>query len=68
MQIAAPLARPVRRFWPVGSLGVRPILLLLLGLAVLAGAGVVVYQRFFAPTAPVAVGQIVPVQRGNVRR
>src|SRR3979411_84256 len=66
MQIAAPLARPVRRFLPAGGLGLRPILLVLLALAVIAGASVVVYQRFFAPAPPAAVGQIVPVQRGNV--
>src|SRR3979411_1160795 len=66
MQIAAPLARPVRRFLPAGGLGLRPILLVLLALGVLAGAGVVVYQRFLAPAPPAALGQIVPVQRGNV--
>src|ERR1700720_1989183 len=66
MQIAAPLARPVRRLLPAGSLGARPILLAILALAVLAGAGTVVYQRFFAPAPPPPLGQIVPVQRGNV--
>jgi RND family efflux transporter MFP subunit len=66
MQIAAPLARPVRRFLPAGGLGTRTILLVLLGLAVIAGASVVVYTRFLAPAAPVSTGQIVPVQRGNV--
>src|SRR3982074_2971509 len=66
MQIAAPLARPVRRFLPAGGLGTRTILLVLLGLAVIAGASVVVYSRFLAPAAPVSTGQIVPVQRGNV--
>src|SRR5439155_18272006 len=44
----------------------RPILLALVALAVLVGAGVVVYQRFFAPVAPTPLGQVVPVQRGNV--
>src|SRR5258706_8594981 len=66
MQIAAPLARPVRRFLPTGGLSTRPVLLVLLGLAVIAGASVVVYQRFLAPAPPVATAQIVPVQRGNV--
>src|SRR6266851_3560142 len=66
MQIAAPLARPVRRFLPAGRLGTRNILLVLLGLAVIAGASVVAYTRFLAPAAPVPTGQIVPVQRGNV--
>src|SRR6266852_7124762 len=66
MQIAAPLARPVRRFLPTGGLGLRPILLVLLALGVLAGAGVVVYQRFWAPAPPAPLGQILPVQRGNV--
>ena len=66
MQIAAPFARPVRRFLPAGSLGTRPILLILLGLAIIAGASVVVYQRFLAPAAPAPLGQIVPVQKGNV--
>src|SRR5229473_3923741 len=66
MQIAAPLARPVRRLMPAGGLGARPILLVLLALAVIAGASVVAYTRFLAPAAPVSTGQIVPVQRGNV--
>jgi RND family efflux transporter MFP subunit len=68
MQIAVPLARPVRRLLPAGGLGARtrPILLVLLALAVIAGAGVVVYQRFFAPAPPALPGQVVPVQRGNV--
>jgi RND family efflux transporter MFP subunit len=51
---------------PAGSLRTRPILLALLALAVLVGASVVVYQRFFAPAPPAPVGQIVTVQRGNV--
>src|SRR5579859_2457336 len=66
MQIAAPLARPVRRLLPAGGLGVRAAVLALVALAVVVGAGVVVYQRFFAPAPPAPVGQIVPVQRGNV--
>src|SRR5258708_34325248 len=66
MQIAAPLARPVRRLLPAGGLSTRPVLLVLLALAVLAGVGVVVYQRFFAPAPPAPLGQVVPVQRGNV--
>src|SRR5882762_751264 len=67
MTIAAPvlLPRPVRRFLP-GSLGTRPILLGLLVVAVVIGAGVVVYQRIFAQAVPAQVGTIVPVQRGNV--
>jgi RND family efflux transporter MFP subunit len=66
MQIAAPLPRPVRRFLPTGGLGTRPILLALVVLAVVAAASVVAYQRFFAPAAPAPIGQVVPVQRGNV--
>ena len=46
--------------------GARPILLALLVLAVIAGAGVVIYQRFLAPAPPAPVGQIIPVQRNNV--
>src|SRR5690349_14597691 len=68
MQIAAPvpLPRPVRRFLPSGGLRTRPVLLALLALAVLISAAVLVYQRFFAPAVPAPLGQIVPVQRGNV--
>src|SRR5215216_3463074 len=66
MQIAAPLPRPLRRFPPVGNWRVRPLLLAVVTLAVLAGAGVLAYQRFLATTAPTPVGQVVPVQRGNV--
>src|SRR5882762_1000195 len=66
MQIAAPLARPVRRFLPAGGLGMRPLLLGLLGVAIVAGASVVVYLRFLAPAPPAPLGQIVAVQRGNV--
>ena len=46
--------------------GARPVLLGLLVLAVIAGAGVVIYQRFLAPAPPAPVGQIIPVQRNNV--
>src|SRR5260370_8149704 len=66
MQIAAPIARPVRRWLPVGSLRAKPLLLALLALAVVAGVGVVVYQRFFAPAPPPPLGQVVPIARGNV--
>jgi HlyD family secretion protein len=66
MQIAAPIARPVRRLLPVGGLRTRPIMLALLALAVVAGVGVVVYQRFFAPAPPPPLGQVVPIARGNV--
>jgi HlyD family secretion protein len=66
MQIAVPIARPVRRFLPLGSLGARPLLLALLVLAVVASAGVVVYQRFFTPAPPAPLGQVIPIQRGNV--
>src|SRR4030081_2142663 len=63
MQIAAPLTRPVRRLLPAGSFRARPLLLALVALAVLAGVGTVLYQRFFAPSVPVPVGQVVPVRR-----
>lgn len=66
MQIAAPLARPVRRFLPATGLGTRPILVALVALAVLGGTGVLVYQRFFAVAPSIPPGQVVPVQRGNV--
>src|SRR6266851_4815134 len=66
MQIAAPLARPVRRFLPAGRLGTRNILLVLLAVAIVAGASAVVYLRFLAPAPPAPLGQIVAVQRGNV--
>src|ERR1700736_367127 len=66
MQIAAPIPRPVRRFLLAGSPGARPVLVALLVLAVIAGAGIVVYQRFFAPAPLAPVGQIVPLQRSNV--
>ena len=41
-------------------------MLVIVALAILVGAGVVAYQRFFAPAAPAPLGQMVPVQRGNV--
>jgi multidrug efflux pump subunit AcrA (membrane-fusion protein) len=66
MQIAAPVPRPVRRLLLAHSPGSKPLLLGLLLLAVFAGAGIVIYQRFFAPAPPAPVGQIVPVQRNNV--
>jgi HlyD family secretion protein len=66
MQIAAPVTRPVRRFFPVGGVSPRPILLAVLVLGVLAGAGIVAYQRFLAATPPAPTGQVIPVRRGNV--
>src|SRR5262245_36432038 len=66
MQIAAPIPRPVRRYLPAGSLSPRPLLIALLVLAALVGAGVFVYQRFVAQAAPAPPGQIVTVQRNNV--
>src|SRR6185436_15512523 len=66
MQIAAPLPRPVRRLLPVGRVPLRPVLLSLIGLLVVAGASALAYTRFFAPAPPAPTGQIVPVQRGNV--
>jgi HlyD family secretion protein len=67
MQIAAPLSRPVRRFFPAGNLRPgRKTTLGFLALVVLAAAAVYAYQRFStqAPAAP--AGQVIPVQRGNV--
>src|SRR5215472_3442378 len=66
MQIAAPVTRPVRRLLPVGGVSARPILLAVLVLGVLAGAGIVAYQRFFAAAVPAPSGQVIPVRRGNV--
>lgn len=66
MQIAAPVPRPVRRLLPAGGVAARPILLIVLALGIVAGAGIVAYQRFFAPAAPAPTGQVIPVQRGNV--
>src|SRR5215468_1271770 len=66
MQIAAPIARPVRRFMPARGLGARPVLFVLLVLGVLAGLGAFAYARVLAPSAPIPVGQVLPVERGNV--
>src|ERR1044071_1977976 len=66
MQIAAPISRPVRRFLLAGTPGARPVLIGLLVLAVIAGAGFGVYQRYFAPAPAAPVGQIIPVARNNV--
>src|SRR6266567_5061616 len=66
MQIAAPLARPVRRLLPLGNLHLRPVLLAVLGLGVLAGLGIIAYTRFFTAAPPPPTGQILPVQKGNV--
>lgn len=66
MQLAAPLARPVRRFLPAGAARPRPVLIALIVLAIAVGVGFVAYQRIAAQSAPPPVGQIVPVQRGNV--
>src|SRR5438105_1049270 len=66
MQIAAPLGRPVRRFLPARGLGTRPMLLAFTAVVILAAAGVVAYQRFLAPAPAAPLGQVVPVQRGNV--
>jgi HlyD family secretion protein len=66
MQIAAPIPRPVRRFLLAGGPGARPVLLILLALAVVAGASAVVYQRFFAPAPAAPAGQVVSVERNNV--
>src|SRR6266705_4637540 len=63
MQIAAPV--PLRRL-PFGQTRTWPILAALLGLLVVGGVGLFVYQRFFAPAAPPPTGQVVPVQRGTV--
>jgi HlyD family secretion protein len=51
---------------PGGSLRLRPLLLAILALAIVGGASVVAYQRFFAVAPPAPSGQIVPIQRGNV--
>src|SRR5690349_7188846 len=66
MQIAAPVPRPVRRLLPAGGLRARPILVAVLILGVVAGLGVVAYQRFFVSAPPAPTGAVVPVQRGNV--
>ncbi|HET6315203.1 MAG TPA: hypothetical protein VFG86_02010, partial [Chloroflexota bacterium] len=67
MQIAAPLPRPVRRFLPAGNLRPgRKQVLALLAVVALAAAGVYAYQRVFSQQAPAPLGQVVPVQRGNV--
>lgn len=67
MQIAAPLARPVRRFLPVGNFrpSRRLTLLFLAGIVALAAAAFVAMRALSQPT-PAPVGQVVPVQRGNV--
>jgi RND family efflux transporter MFP subunit len=57
----------VRRFLPAGNLRPsRKVGLGLLAVLALLVAGVFAYQRAFAPAPPAPVGQIVPVQRGNV--
>ena len=66
MQIAAPVPRPVRRLLPAGGFAGRPILLVVLVLGVVAGLGIVAYQRFAAAAPPAPTGQVLPVQRGNV--
>src|SRR5438477_355806 len=62
MQVAAPLPRPVRRFLPVGGLRPRPILLAVLVLGVLAGLGIVAYQRFSAADLQAAQAAVVQAQ------
>jgi HlyD family secretion protein len=67
MQIAVPLARPIRRFLPVGNLRpTRKLSLVLLGIIVLAVAGAFALQRAFSQPSAGPVGQVVPVQRGDV--
>jgi HlyD family secretion protein len=66
MQIAAPIPRPVRRLLPLGGSGARPVLLVVLILALLVGLGVVAYQRLAPATPTTLVGSVVPVQKGNV--
>ena len=44
----------------------RPVLIALVSLGVLSALGIVAYQRFVAPPAAPPVGQVMPVQRGNV--
>ena len=70
MQIAAPLARPVRRLLPAGGLGARtrPILLVLLALAVLAGAGAIVYQRFLRRRRRRRSARLCPCNGATSRR
>ena len=65
MQLAAPLARPVRRL-PIGKLSPKPFLIVLIVLAVLAGVAIVVYQRVLYQAPPAPQGQIIPVQRNTV--
>src|SRR5438477_12466024 len=66
MQVAAPLTRPGGRLLPVGGVRPRPFLLVMLVLGVVAGLGIVAYQRFFAAAPPAPTGQVMPVQRGSV--
>jgi HlyD family secretion protein len=66
MQIAAPIPRPVRRFLPMGGSGARPVLLVVLILAVLVGVGVIAYQRLLAAPPAAPLGSVLPVQKGNV--
>src|ERR1044071_1194249 len=66
MQIAAPVARPVRPLFPAGNLPVRPILFAVIVVGLLIGAGVVAYTRLLAAAPPVVSSQIVPVERGNL--
>src|SRR5438128_1420094 len=61
MQLAAPLARPMR-----GSLGPRPLLFAFLALVALIGVGVVAYLRIQSQQLPAPQGQIIPVRRNTV--
>lgn len=57
----------MRRFLPVGNFRpTRKLTLVFLALIVLVAAAVFVWQRSAAQQAPAPVGQVVPVQRGNV--
>jgi HlyD family secretion protein len=66
MQIASPIQAPARRWLPFAGLRLRPLLLLLLGLAVLGGVAYFAYQRFMTPAVVAPIGAVVPVQRGTV--
>lgn len=65
MQIAAAVPRPVRRFVP-NNLTPRPVLFSVAAIALVAGVGLVAYQRFLAATPPPATSQILSVGRDNV--
>jgi multidrug efflux pump subunit AcrA (membrane-fusion protein) len=66
MQLTAPIPSGVRRFVPPQGPAYLPWLMGTVGLLLVGGLGVFIWQRFIAPPPPAPTGQIVQIAKGTV--